>query len=130
EAAALQTQVFRLRRHLPALRLDRAGGGYVLHLDGCTLDAVEFEHLVTEGFARRADAPEHALGLLDRALALWGGLPYVELDSDAALVARRRLEELRLRALDERTEILLDRGGAAALVADLEAAAIAEPTRE
>ena len=128
--AALQTQMFRLRKRVPSLPLDRAAGGYVADVDGCRLDVRQFERLVTGGFACRDHDPAAALAMLDEALALWRGDPFADLDADGALAAVSRLGELRLRALDERAEILLARGEPSELIADLEARAITHPTRE
>ncbi len=68
--------------------------------------------------------------MLDRALAMWRGEPFLELESELAHAGRVRLDELRLRAIEERIEIQLSRGAAAEVIGDLEAQALANPTRE
>ena len=45
--------------------------------------------------------------MLDRALAMWRGEPFLELESELAHAGRVRLDELRLRAIEERIEIQL-----------------------
>ena len=127
---ALQTQVFRLRKRLASLRIERLPAGYLVDLGDHRLDVAEFESLVTNAFATRVDDPRRALDMLDRALAMWRGEPFLELESEPAHAGRVRLEELRLRAIEERIEIQLTRGAAAEVIGDLEAQALANPTRE
>ncbi|HUG00176.1 MAG TPA: BTAD domain-containing putative transcriptional regulator [Ilumatobacter sp.] len=122
--AALHTQVFRLRKRLPMLTIDRDHGGYAIDVDPLHIDVDEFERLAAGVFAHTAEVDR-----IDIAIALWRGEPYPSLDTDAALAARARLDELRLRLLDERYE---RRSGQAdpELVADLESASVLHPTRE
>ena len=81
---ALQTQVFRLRKRLAALRIERVPAGYLVDLGDHRLDVAEFESLVTNAFATRVDDPRRALDMLDRALAMWRGEPFLELESELA----------------------------------------------
>ena len=80
---------------------------------------------LTDGDAARAS------GLLGEALALWRGPPFAEVSfEDFAQADIRRLEELRLAALEARidADLLLGRGGE--LVAELEALIATHPERE
>ncbi len=87
-ANALQALVARLRRVLPPDVLDSPPAGYRLH---CTVDIDEFGRLC--GSADRTD--------LIRALDLWRGDPFADVDGAFAAVAAR-LTELRLRVARHR----------------------------
>jgi predicted ATPase/DNA-binding SARP family transcriptional activator len=130
-AAALHTHVFRLRKALPALSIERHADGYLLDLADHRLDAVEFATAITEAAAVRVvDAPR-AVQLLDDALGGWRGEPFLELaDSERAQADRARLHGLRLRGYDERFEALIDLGRHVEIVAELEALTVSHPTRE
>lgn len=129
--AAVQTHVFRIRKSLPGLVIEHDLGGYRIVIEGHAVDALVFEHAIGSAVARRDTDSTAARRDLDAALALWRGEPYAELpDSDAARAERVRLGELRLRALDERFELLIDSGRAHDAIGDLEAATVANPTRE
>lgn len=128
--AALQTQIFRLRKRLPELDIERVHGGYVADLSPHRVDVVEFERRVTEAFAAAGDDPTQACSVIEAALDLWAGEAFAELDGDDAIARRAHLDGLRARAVDERTELLLAAGGGAGLVAELEARAVLHPTRE
>ena len=120
--ATLQAYVAGLRRALeperqrraPAAFLVTVGSGYALRVPPEQLDAVQFAKAVTAAHTRLAPAaalvPDgrarlhrgdltEAIGDLDRALGLWRGEPYAELeDAPDARAERVRLEELRLLA--------------------------------
>jgi tetratricopeptide (TPR) repeat protein len=71
------------------------------------------------------------MSVLDRALALWRGAPYPDLDGCAvALAEAARLEELRRSAVENRLDALVASGAHASSIADLDAAVTAEPLRE
>ncbi len=83
--------------------------GYVLRVEPEQLDLARFERLVTE--ARAAGADERAQ-LLREALALWRGPPLADLAFETFVQTEiRRLEELRLEALEERIDADLELGG-------------------
>jgi len=110
-AAALRTQVSRLRRRLGAGAEDLATEecGYQLNARADQIDARLFECLL------RDDRVEEAL-------ALWRGPPLVEFaECDFARAEAVRLEELRLAARDRRAEITMARGKHDEVVADLQA---------
>jgi WD40 repeat protein/DNA-binding SARP family transcriptional activator len=127
-AKALQNHVLRLRNVLEPERdgspvvLVTDGSGYRLDVVDDAIDARRFEHLVALG--RRAyqegrlDAAARTLG---DALALWRGPAYAGLESTQfASREARRLEELRLVALEDRIASDLDLGRARETVAELE----------
>ncbi|MCO8126471.1 winged helix-turn-helix domain-containing protein [Acidimicrobiia bacterium EGI L10123] len=130
-ASLVHSHIFRLRQHIPDIELDATPPGYVLRLPEGAVDAARFERAVARAAAERAGDPEGALGALDGALGSWRGEAFEDLvDLDAGRIEAERLEELRLRALEERFAALLDLGRGAAAVADLEALVAREPLRE
>jgi predicted ATPase/DNA-binding SARP family transcriptional activator len=132
-AKALQLYVSRLRKALPAqARIRTDSSGYALELDDDLLDAARFERLLAEASAATADGNAAlALSLLDRALSLWRGQAFGEhWHEDFARPEAERLEELRLLALEERSEAQLRLGRHAAVVGQLRELAVAHPLRE
>jgi DNA-binding SARP family transcriptional activator/streptogramin lyase len=117
-AKILQSSVSRLRRQLGAGRLDTLDRGYVLRASPDELDATRFEQLIRDG--RPADA-----------LALWRGPPLAELDGGLfAASARRRFEELRFDALEQRIDADLAAGRGGELIPELEMLTADFPFRE
>jgi DNA-binding SARP family transcriptional activator/ABC-type branched-subunit amino acid transport system substrate-binding protein len=131
-AKTLQVYVSRLRAVLGDGLVVRRGPGYVLELDASALDAARFERLLDH--SRRllaAGDPRAALATLDDALGLWRGPALSEFEyEDWAQPERRRLEELRLLALEERVETRLALGEQDRLVPELDALVAAHPLRE
>jgi DNA-binding SARP family transcriptional activator len=137
-AHRLQMAVLRLRRALEPLdepdapRLRTVSGGYLLAVGPDELDAEVFAERVREG--RRAleqDDPTRASEVLDGALRLWRGPPLAEVAfEDFAQAEIRRLEELRLVALESRIDADLQRGRHAELIAELDGLLAQQPTRE
>ncbi|WP_406318906.1 winged helix-turn-helix domain-containing protein [Streptosporangium sp. NBC_01639] len=127
-ANALQAQVSRLRRSLPAELVEFHGSGYRLAIDPDDVDAHRFERLAREG-RRQLAAGLHpaAADLLREALGLWRGAALADLPFGQAQAAR--LEELRLAAAEDlaEAELALPEG---ASVADLRRLAAAHPLRE
>jgi predicted ATPase/DNA-binding SARP family transcriptional activator len=109
-AAALQSQVSRLRRRLGAgAALETVGPGYRLRPDPGDFDAAVFEQLVVG--ARAATEPGEALRLFDAALSLWRGPAYGGCVGDPEVfIAAERLEELRNCAREEQAVALLALG--------------------
>jgi predicted ATPase/DNA-binding SARP family transcriptional activator len=137
-AKRLQMAVFRLRRALEPLdgednsRIRTAGGGYLLSVGPGELDAQVFAKRVQD--ARRTlenDDPARASRLLAEALDLWRGPPFAEVAfEDFAQAEIRRLEELRLCALETRIDADLELGRHAELIGELEGLLADQPTRE
>ncbi len=134
----LQMAIARLRKALPALggesspRLQTVSGGYLLSIAPGELDADSFHALVHAGMNKLdAGSPEQAVDLLSDALRLWRGPPLADVAfDDFAQPEIRRLEELRIRALECRIDAELRLGRHAELVGELEALLAEAPTRE
>jgi DNA-binding SARP family transcriptional activator/ABC-type branched-subunit amino acid transport system substrate-binding protein/streptogramin lyase len=125
---ALQVYVSQLRRSLGRDLIVTRPPGYMIHIEEGQLDLERFDLLVSE--ARRQDAVAAATGLRE-ALSLWRGPPLADLPDTPLLEGeRRRLEELRLGALEARTDADLARGEHAALVPELEMLVREHPLRE
>ena len=114
----LHNAVSHLRRDLGDGRLLTRDPGYVLRVERGELDALEFERLAKEGRS-------------EEALALWRGLPLVDLQNEAfADDARRRYEELRLGAIEDRIDDDLAAGRHAEVIPELEQLIQEHPLRE
>jgi DNA-binding SARP family transcriptional activator/ABC-type transport system substrate-binding protein len=129
----LDVQISRLRKALePDGVLVTRSGGYVLELDAEQIDVHRFERLLEEG--RRANAAGEqgeALQTLESALALWRGEALADLAyEDFARTESDRLNELRLLAVEERTDAELALGRHDTLVPQLESLTAQHPVRE
>jgi DNA-binding SARP family transcriptional activator len=125
---SLQNFISQLRKLLGAETLVTKPPGYALRIEPDQLDAQRFERLLSE--AREADAGERASKLRD-ALALWRGPPLADLAFEAFAQGEiRRLEELRLDAVEQRIEADLELGRGAELTAELKALVQEHPLRE
>ena len=137
-AKALQNHVLRLRNILEPNRdgspvlLVTDGSGYRLNVADDAIDARRFERLADLG--RRAlqeGRVEAAAATLSDALELWRGPAYAGLESTAFGGSEaRRLEELRLIALEDRVAADLDLGRARETVGELESLVHEHPLRE
>ncbi len=128
----VQVYVSRLRKVLGDEALVTRGGGYALDLGEDEVDADRFERQAAEGRAAldRGDARE-AAKLLRAALELWRGPPLSDFAYESFAHGEiARLEELRLTALEDRSEAELALGRHAALVSELESLVAKHPTRE
>jgi class 3 adenylate cyclase/DNA-binding SARP family transcriptional activator len=134
----LQMAVARLRKALQPLddgggsRLRTVSGGYLLSIAPGELDAEVFANLVVEGRrALDADDPAQARELLRAALGLWRGPPLAEVAfEDFAQPEVRRLEELRLTALEIRIDAELGLGHHGKVIGELESLLAQHPSRE
>jgi DNA-binding SARP family transcriptional activator len=125
---SLQNAVSQLRRALGADVVETRAPGYVFAADPQAIDAVRFESLFAG--ARAAPAAERTV-LLRSALALWRGAPLADLAGEEFLQGEiRRLEELRLDALEERIEADIELGLHREVIGELETLAAAAPLRE
>ena len=137
-ANALQATVSRLRRALrPAAGRDGAGiltrsPGYLLAAEADAIDASCFERRVAEGrMALAAGEPARAAALLGPALALWHGPALAEFGyAEFAQETIARLDELRLRAIEDRVEADLACGRHAEVLAELKALVSSHPFSE
>jgi DNA-binding SARP family transcriptional activator len=125
---SLQNSISKLRRELGPEILETRAPGYVLRVDPSRVDANRFEQLLRD--ARRAD-PEERRALLEHALGLWRGPALAEFAFEQFAQAEiRRLEELRLVALEERIEADLELGHHGDVVGELESLVREHPLRE
>lgn len=123
----LQALISRARKALGREAIERRSDGYVLHTTVDSVDAETFETLVRAPRLR----PAERLVALETALALWRGDALAEFaGAEFAWPQRARLEELRLAAMEERIDLLLDAGRHSEVIAELEALTAAYPTRE
>jgi DNA-binding SARP family transcriptional activator len=128
-ANALQYHVSQLRKLLgDAETITTREPGYLIRVAPDELDLLRFERLVEE--AEQAEA-ERAASLLKDALDLWRGPPLADLAHESYVQPEiRRLEDVRLTALERRLEADLALGRYAQLVPELEALVGEHPFRE
>jgi YVTN family beta-propeller protein len=128
----LQNAVSQLRRSLGDKLIVTRAPGYVLRTDPNAIDAHRFETLLDQGrHALASGDTEGAASILREALALWRGPPLDEFAYDPFAEAEiTRLEELHVRALEERIEAELALGRHSDLVGELERLVAAQPLRE
>ena len=106
--------------------------GYVLRVRHESIDLGRFERLLAAGRSALASGnPEEAHEHLAGALELWRGRALADLeDLPFAQAEARRLEELKLTALEERLDADLALGRHAELIPELERLVSQEPLRE
>ena len=134
----LAMAVARLRKALEPLNgssgtpLRTVSCGYLLRVGPRELDSAQFGGRLEDGLrALNTGNPACAAASIDDALGLWRGTPLAEVCfEDFAQPELRRLEEMRLVALETRIEAELQLGHHAQLVGELEATLAQEPTRE
>ena len=137
-AKRLHMSVARLRKALntsgangdPALKT--VSGGYLLAVAPGELDADVFQAHLEDG-RRALDEGEalRAAGVLREALGLWRGPALAEVAYEEFAQAEiRRLDELRLAALEARIEADLQLGQHARVIGELEALLAGHPARE
>lgn len=138
--AALRVHIARVRRALepgrldgmPSGRLPLDAHGYRLVLASDETDASRFEQLVGRAHdARREGYPEHAEEQLAAALELWRGPAYAGIDDlEPVRPEAARLDELRVCAMEERFDALLELGAHERIVHAVQAAVAVHPLRE
>jgi DNA-binding SARP family transcriptional activator len=118
--STLQTYVSNLRTAIGDV-IVRDDGGYRLAVEPEDVDAIEFERAVEQAAALVESNPLEAAQVLGAALALWRGNPYADVPGRFALeLEARRLEELRLRAVEARIEAEFALGRHTQLIGELE----------
>ena len=123
----IQTYVSTLRSLLGDVII-RAGEGWRLDTQLVRVDAQDFEAAIASTDRMRA---EEVSSTLDRALSLWVGSPFVELESHGWLDPEiGRLNELRLQALERRIDADLDLGRSAEVIPELATLIAEHPYRE
>ena len=126
---SLQNFVSQLRKLLGPETLETKAPGYILRVDRDRFDLARFEALGAE--AARAPSPQERAKLLREALALWRGPPLADLAFETFAQAEiRRLEELRLEAVESRIDADLELGAGGELVGELESLVVQFPLRE
>ena len=134
----LQMAIARLRKALEPLNtedgsiLRTVSRGYRLSVRPGELDSEAFAEHVGQGCRVRDDGdPARASELLSEALELWRGPPLADVAfEDFAQAEIRRLEELRLVALESRIDADLQLGRHTELIGELEGLLVEQPTRE
>jgi DNA-binding SARP family transcriptional activator/WD40 repeat protein len=128
----VQGCISRLRRTLGAGAIETSDVGYRLTVPADDIDARRFEGLIERGTVLLAtNEVDRAAVTLDRALALWRGVPLDVLDGwPAGRIEAARLQELRTTAEELRLDALLQNGNHREVVADAEALVGEQPLRE
>ena len=130
-AGSLHNLVSALRKALGNGALVTHGHGYALTVAPGELDTDEFEALAARGRAALADGDAgEAAELLREALALWRGPALGELAYEPSRRPPRRLEDLKLAAVEDRIDADLALGRAHRLVAELAELVERHPERE
>ena len=128
---SLQVRLSHLRAALAGGRdvLVRDGRGYRMAVEPERVDAVRFERLVGE--AATQPGPDAALARYDEALSLVRGRPYADVEEFDGLASEiRRLDELRMRAIEGRMRALLGLGRHAEALPELDRLVRDEPHHE
>ncbi|MFB7891407.1 BTAD domain-containing putative transcriptional regulator [Microbacterium sp. NPDC056044] len=128
----VKTSVARIRAGLGSSAVVTRGSSYTLGLDPATIDAFEFERLVSAAREHALhDEHDRAVDAYRRALGLWRGEPYAELDEwEPAAAEAERLAAIRDSAQEELLESCLAEGEHRAVIADAERLVRAAPLRE
>jgi predicted ATPase/DNA-binding SARP family transcriptional activator len=130
--SALHAQISRLRSMLGSAgrRLLTHPPGYRLDVPSAAIDAHVFETSLRESRDLMRSAPRAALTGLDQALALWRGRAYAEFADTFGRAEAVRLEQLRLRALEDRIFAMVAIGEWAEAAAESEGLIATDPFRE
>ncbi|ALG11551.1 AfsR/SARP family transcriptional regulator [Kibdelosporangium phytohabitans] len=130
--ANLQSYVAGLRRVIGSDRLENRRGGYVLHVADDELDATVFTELTATGrVLLQAGDPSAAVAKLTAALDLWRGPVLDGLPVPHSLRGELgRLDELRVRASEDRVQARLELGGHSEAAVELRTLLAQHPFRE
>ena len=131
-ANTIQAYVSRLRAALGADAIATHTHGYVLDVAPDSVDAVRFEHAAADARDALDDGdPEAARTLLSDALAMWRGSVLADvIDVPACDQEAARLEDVRLRAIEDRIEADLALGRHADVADELPRLIALHPLRE
>ena len=112
-------------------RIEGSRAGYVLRADPSEVDAFRFQSILRDARRLLPIEPKAAVGAFDEALALWRGPAFADLGEERSLLAEAaRLDELRLAAIEDRTEAMLTLGRHAEVIGELEMLTANHPLRE
>jgi WD40 repeat protein/serine/threonine protein kinase len=126
----IQAYVHNLRRALGPDRIESHAPGYVLRVEPDELDSSRFEALLHES-RRLGEEPSRAAEVLHEGLALWRGPAFADLHGLASLQGEiARLNELRLRAMEDRIGFELAAGRQEHVLGELELLVHEHPLRE
>jgi DNA-binding SARP family transcriptional activator/tetratricopeptide (TPR) repeat protein len=127
----LQSYVYQVRKSLGPGSVRTGHTGYVLELEPDRLDALRFEGVLRDVAAADRAAPGWIAARLGEALDWWRGSPLADFeDASWARPEITRLEELRIRALEDRIDARLALGEHTRLVSDVESLVGQHPLRE
>jgi len=128
---SLYTYISNLRGVLGRDRIVRGDGGYRLDpQDGDTIDAIECEAGLERARRLVGSEPTRAIDLIESSLEGWRGRPYEGFEDLQQITPEAaRLEEMRLRAIEDRIDAELRAGGKPA-VSDVEMLSKEHPYRE
>lgn len=137
-AKSLQTHIWQLRQDLGLSGdqtdtvLTTQGSAYRIQLSEKQIDSWRFAHLVEDARRfRKRNNPGRASEMLTEALALWRGPAFADLRyEEFAQPEIRRLEELRLHALEEQVEVDLELGRHGEIIGKLQSLVAEEPIHE
>lgn len=105
-------------------------GSYELRAGHDDVDSLVFERLLAEGRRVVAGDPRRGAELLRQALALWRGPALADVRYDFAVAAARRLDDLRLDAVESRIEADIACGRHREVTAEIEALVSEHPERD
>ena len=128
----VKTSVARIRASLGSGAVLTRGSDYALGIDPATIDAFEFERLVSTA-RHHGLRGEHdrAIDAYRRALALWRGQAYIDVaDWGPGAIEAERLAEIRENANEELLEARLAEGERRSVIADAERLVREAPLRE
>ncbi|MER6784053.1 BTAD domain-containing putative transcriptional regulator [Streptomyces sp. NPDC000658] len=109
----------------------RRSGGYVLDVEASAVDLHRFHDLAGRARAAvRDERDEQAAALFEQALGLWQGAALAGLDTPWVNALRDALDQERMAAELDHTDVRLNRGGHAGLLAGLSARVEAHPLDE
>jgi DNA-binding SARP family transcriptional activator len=127
----LQSHVSNLRAALGDTVVVRDGGGYRVTVAPGQVDARCFEATLAAARGSATAEPAAAADELRQALALWRGHPFGDVIDTPRIAAEiRRLQELRVSAIEDRIAADLAMGRHDELIGQLEALTIEHPLRE
>ncbi len=127
---SLHTYISNLRG-LIGSRIERFPHGYLLRIDADDVDAIRFERLTAQARATLTANPERTSATLRGALGMWRGRPYADLIDVPGLQDEiRRLEDVRLLAVESRIDADLAAGRHSEIIGEIAALAAEHPFKE
>ncbi|MDO0924263.1 AfsR/SARP family transcriptional regulator [Streptomyces sp. TG1A-8] len=135
---SLQAHVYRLRRTLQQISHPTAGprllnrsSGYVLELNGATVDTNTFHQTVSRARARMYTDPVAAHALFKEALSLWQGEPFQGIaQGPRCRSIALQLKEEYLTALEDKLSLDIDIADPVRTIGELKRMSAAHPWRE